>query len=427
MSDQAARAALERMNMREVAIAPHYTGLPADLRQMAATEAEDGQQAFLARRGDLCAAYGFSSTEQRKPFAFAEGFAIIPVSGSLINRFGQSYGYVTGYNFIRSQLNLALADDDVKAIIFDLNSYGGEAAGCFELSDDIFAARGKKPLLGVVDSNCYSACYAIGSALDKLVVTPSGGVGSIGVVAMHVDMSKMLEAWGYNVTFIYSGEHKVDGNPFEALPAEVKADIQAGVDKSREAFCALVARNRGLDVKVIRDTEARTYRADAALALGLIDAIASPSAAVQAFFSELSSGSNFQLTKEDSMSTEDQKPDLAATEKAAADARTAERARVSGIMSCDEAKGRGALANHLALNTDLSVDAAKGILAAAPVEAAAPAPAAPAAAANPFKEAMDADKHPKVGSDSAAGGSGELSMAQQVLAAQAAMTGITHQ
>ncbi|PZP55979.1 MAG: S49 family peptidase, partial [Delftia acidovorans] len=117
-----------------------------------------------------------------KPFAFSGGFAIIPIHGSLINRYGGYYhGYVTGYNFIRSQMNAALADPDVEAIIFDVNSNGGEAAGCFELANEIFASRAVKPSFSVVDSNAYSAAYALGSAATKMAVIPSGGAGSIGV------------------------------------------------------------------------------------------------------------------------------------------------------------------------------------------------------------------------------------------------------
>lgn len=421
MSNHLARSALERMNLREVAIAPHYNGLATDLQQMAHTDPDEGQKAFLARRAELCSAYGLDEVEQRKPFAFSQGVAIIPVTGTLINRFGRSYGFVTGYNFVRSQLALALNDEDVKAIVFDLNSYGGEAAGCFELADEIFAARGKKPMLGVIDSNCYSACYAIGSALERLVITPTGGAGSIGVVAMHVDMSKMLEDWGIKVTFIHSGEHKVDGNPFEPLPEDVRADIQKGCDQSWEKFYSMVARNRGLDAEAVRATQARCYRADDALRLGLLDAIATPNEAVRAFFSELSGSSTHQLQQqEDGMSTEDPtKPDQAATEKAAAEARTAERARVSGILNCEEAKGRDALAKHLAMNTDLSVEDASAILAAAPKESEAAAPTQ----RNSFEAAMNADEHPEVGADSGAGA--ELTAAQAILKAQAAATGKT--
>ncbi len=429
MSDTAARSALERMNLREVAIAPLYSTLAADLRQMALADPELEQTKFMNRRTELCSAYGFNAPVQNKPFAFADGMAIIPISGSLINRFGGSYsGYATGYQFIRRQLALAMQDSDVKGIVFDVNSYGGEAAGCFELSAEIKAASKVKPSIAVIDSNAYSAGYALASAAGKVVCTPSGGAGSIGVVAMHVDMSKLMDAIGYKVTFIHFGEHKVDGNPYEALSPEVKKDIQKGVDKSGEAFVALIATNRGMDAKKVRDTEARVYRAEEAMDLGLIDTVATPNEAMQVFYGELT-GSNHQLSKEDTMSKEnetqpgaDQKAtDQAAIDKAAQDARVAERARVAGISGCEEAKGRTTLANHLAMNTDMTVDQAKATLAACPAEA------APAAASKTsFREHMDADKHPNVGAEGGDASSGDktpLSKADQMFADFAAASG----
>lgn len=435
MSESAARAALTRMNMREVALEPSYSSaaFAGDLRMLSAANRDDAVKAQLESRAELCAAFGFNAPEQRKPFAFAEGFAIIPISGSLINRYSYSWGYITGYNFIRNQLQLALEDDDVKGIIFDVNSYGGEAAGCFELSAEIRASRAIKPSVAVVDSNAYSAGYALASAASKVVLTPSGGVGSIGVIAMHVDMSKMLADWGLVVTMIYEGERKADGNPFEPLPDAVKKNYQASIHVAYEAFVSLVSENMGIDAQKVRDTKSATYRAEAALELGLIHAIATPSQAVQAFSGELS-GSNLQLKQEDEKMSDTQKPvadnkapgNEASTQKtveqAAAEARTAERARVSGIQGCDEAKGRTALANHLAMNTEMSVDQAKGILAAAPQET-----TAPAASGNGFKAAMDADQHPNVGSDAtdkgASAETAHLDAAAGILRAQAAATG----
>lgn len=433
MSELVARAALERMNMREVAIAAHCTTLATDLRALAAANAEAEQEKFLAYRTELCAAYGFDNQQQRKPFAFTNGLAIIPVNGTLINRFGSSWGWVTGYNFIRNQLNLALADSDVTGIVLDVNSYGGEAAGCFELATDIRAARDQKPILAVVDSNAYSAGYAIASAASKVSVIQSGGVGSIGVVAMHVDMSQMLESAGIKVTFIYEAEHKVDGNPYQALPDAVKASMQASIHKAYEAFVSLVATNRGMDAQKVRDTKSQTYRADDALALGLIDAIATPQQAAQAFLDELS-GSDFQLRQGASMSTAQNEPgadtqaqaNKAAADKAAQEARTAERARVSGIMGCEEAKGREALANHFAMNTEMSVEDAKAALAVAPkTEAAAPAKADQGT--NRFEQAMNNSQHPNVGADSAAGAGGDeggTDPVAAILRAQEQATGV---
>jgi signal peptide peptidase SppA len=398
------------MNMREVAIAAHYTDLGNDLRMMAGTDTKSAQESFLERRGEICDAFGMRGELQEKPFAYVNGLAIIPVSGTLINRFSGCYGYVTGYNFIRQQLNFALGDPDVKGIILDINSYGGEAAGCFELSADIAAARKIKPITGVIDSNAYSAGYAIASACSKIVLTPSGGVGSVGVVAMHVDMSKMYADWGIKVTLIYEAEHKVDGNPYEPLPKDVQANIQAAIHISYEAFVNLVAKNLGVDAQKIRDTKSQIYKADDALALGLIHAIATPNQAAQAFFDELS-GSDHQLHHEGIEMTDATKEPGAeqlaataqATAQAASEARISERARVSGIMGCEEAKGRSGLANHLAMNTDMSLDAAKAVMAAAPAEQAAPAPAAKG---NAFEQVMDASKHPNVGAN---GGEGESS------------------
>lgn len=440
MSNSIMRQALSRMHLREQAIAEQFQpAFVADMQQLAKADPEVEHEKFMARRADMCEAFGFGRTDQKKEFAFSNGVAIIPVAGTLINRFGGSWGnYITGYNFIRRQHSAAMMDDDVKLIVHDHNSNGGEAAGCFELSDEIFASRGTKPIIAVVDSNCYSASYALASAADKVIVTPSGGVGSIGVVAMHVDMSKMIEEAGVKITFIHSGDHKVDGNPYEPLSPQVKKDIQKGVDKSRDAFVKLVARNRGLDEKIVHDTEARTYRAEDALALGLIDAIAPPSSAVQSFIdeSEVSDDSQPQLKTESTMTIT---PEQLA--QASADARTAEKARMAGIINCEEAKGKEAMANHLAMNTDMSLEAAKGILAVTPAPAAAPAAAAPAPApapaaapANKFQEAMDAGNHPNIrteGGAAAAANGGELTEAQKreaavksILDSQAAFTGV---
>ncbi|MFO6216091.1 S49 family peptidase, partial [Pseudomonas aeruginosa] len=295
MSELIARQVLGRLNMTEALVSVH--GIPevaADLRALSLADARQENAKAEESKASLLAAYGFEETGAQKPFAFAAGIAVIPVHGSLINRFGASWGYVTGYNFIRSQLNAALADDDVKAVVFDCNSYGGEAAGCFELADEIYAARGRKPLTAVVDSNCYSACYAIASACDRVHVTPTGGAASIGVVAMHISFERALENIGLKVELIYAGAHKVDGNPFSDLPDNVRANIQRGVDKSRDDFVAAVARNRGLDKQVVRDTEAACYRADEALAIGLIDAVSTPTQAVATLLSELSGSTDNQ-------------------------------------------------------------------------------------------------------------------------------------
>lgn len=404
MSEHVARSVISRIHLRELAMAVHNNSLASDLRALATAQMEAAQAEFMNRRNELVAAYGFNPSEQRKPFAFSNGVAIIPVHGTLINRFAYSWGFVTGYNFIRQQTALAGQDPDVQAIVFDINSYGGEAAGCFECSADIRSLANGKPTMASVDSNAYSGGYAIAAGTDRISVTPSGGVGSIGVVVTHVSYEKMLEEAGIKVTFIHAGEHKVDGNPYEDLSASVTADIQKRVDATYDQFVGLVAKGRKkkMTEKAIRDTEARIYRAEDALSLGLIDAIAAPSEAMRAFMGELSGSNPQPRKKEDAMSDAAKPGDNKAAQdemaKAQADAAKAERARVSGIQTCEEAKGREALASHLAFNTEMPVEQAKAILAAAP-KADATTPTG-----SGFKAAMDGGQHPNVGADTGAGG-----------------------
>lgn len=412
MSVTVSQQAMLRMNHAAVMVAVNKTSLQMDLQTLHAETPESGERKRAEVMESLCAAYGFDSKAQNKPFAFQNGVAVIPIHGSLINRFGQCYGYVTGYNFIRRQRDAAMADPDVTAIVYDVNSGGGEAAGCFELADESFALRGTKPTISVVDSACYSAAYALASTSDQVVVTPTGGAGSVGVYTMHVDMSKMLENWGLEITLIHAGEHKVDGHPYAELPEDVRADMQKSVDATYNKFVESVARNRNLSVEAVKDTQARCYSADDALALGLIDSVASPLEAIRAFLGGPSEASNDETTGDSLMELNE--------------AKQAERQRVGAIIGHPNAKGREAMANHLALNTDMSVDDAAALLAVAPVaqvEVVEKTEEAAKPKNEKFVEAMNQDDHPNVGPDGKPLESAEKTQANELMEAFTAATG----
>lgn len=412
MSVTVSQQAMLRMNHAAVMVAVNKSSLQMDLQTLHAETPESGERKRAEVMESLCAAYGFDSKAQNKPFAFQDGVAIIPIHGSLINRFGQCYGYVTGYNFIRRQRDAAMADPDVTAIVYDVNSGGGEAAGCFELADESFALRGTKPTISVVDSACYSAAYALASTSDQVVVTPTGGAGSVGVYTMHVDMSKMLENWGLDITLIHAGEHKVDGHPYAELPEDVRADMQKSVDATYNKFVESVARNRNLSVEAVKDTQARCYSADDALALGLIDSVASPIEAIRAFLGGPSEASNDETTGDSLMELNE--------------AKQAERQRVGAIIGHPNAKGREAMATHLALNTEMSVDDAAALLAVAPVahvEVVEKTEEAAKPKNEKFVEAMNQDDHPNVGPDGKPTESAEKTQANELMEAFTAATG----
>lgn len=449
MSRHAARNALDQLIGRPALIAPvsvpdtlHGLANPGveassvamlhDLRELATADPVAEAALWQERKATLVSAYyPGQSPAQSKPFAFANGTAIIPIHGTLINRFASSYGFVTGYNFVKTQVAAAEADPEVVRVIYDVNSYGGMVSGCQEASDCIGEAA--KPSIAVVDANCYSAAYMLASQAGGIVATPSGGIGSIGVVMMHVDVSKALKDFGVDVSFIYAGEHKVDGNMYQPLSDEVRAEFQADIDACYDMFVAQVAYGRDMNEQDVRDTEARSYRAEDALDLGLIDAIQNPVDAIEAFTHPsqentmppanrtqsapvdpaiaAAAAEQARATQE---ATSAQAAQAAAVE-AAATARTAERARIALIQGHVEAVGRETLAAHLALQTDMTVEAATGILAASPKQAAPPAE-------SHFQRAMEKGGGPNVGAGESEDDDGKTP-AQKILASQARMTG----
>jgi signal peptide peptidase SppA len=207
-----------------------------------------------------------------------EGVGIIFADGALVHRARfemADSSYFLGYDVLASQLEAAMADPDVHAVLQVWDSPGGEAAGAFEYGDRIHALRGKKPMWAIGDDLAASAAYLGGSAFDKLAVSATGYLGSIGVVMRHVDFSRALANDGIRVTHIYAGAHKVDANPYEPLGRDVQDDLQAEVDGLYTMFVDAVVRNRsGLSARAVRETQARTFRGAAAVDAGLADRVA---------------------------------------------------------------------------------------------------------------------------------------------------------
>ncbi|MBS9572015.1 S49 family peptidase [Morganella morganii] len=217
-----------------------------------------------------------------------EGIAIIPVYGTLVQKLGtlRPYSGMTGYDGIRRVFLTAVNDPEVKGICLDIDSPGGEVAGCFDLVDLIYTERGKKPIHAILSENAFSAAYAIASAADKIFVPRTGGVGSVGVIVIHCDWSQRIKDDGLKVSIITYGNRKAESNPYVALSDEAKAAIQHDVDEMGRLFVSTVSRNRGLSETVIRNTQAACYLAAEGVQMGLADAVASPDVAFQELMKE---------------------------------------------------------------------------------------------------------------------------------------------
>lgn len=222
-----------------------------------------------------------------QPFTLVDGIAVIEIAGTLVHRgawIGQSSG-LTSYEGIAAQLQAALADPGVRGIALDIDSFGGEVAGAFDLADRIRAARAQKPVHAFVAEHALSAGYVLASQAERVILPRTGAVGSIGVVALHTDMSGALDQKGIAVTLIHAGAHKIDANPYQPLSEAVHDQMQRELEVVRFLFAETVAAGRGdrLTHEAAAATEAAVFRGADAIAAGLADDLADPVAAFHAF------------------------------------------------------------------------------------------------------------------------------------------------
>lgn len=241
-------------------------------------EAPDGA-ATLPLRASILAG-GLAESYQRHgdaPYPIVDGIAVIEIAGVLIHRggwIGQSSGQ-TSYEGIAAQIEAAASDPAVRGLALEIDSFGGEVAGVFDLADRIRAIRGAKPVWAFVAEHAFSAGYALASQADRILLPRTGALGSIGVVVLHADLSGQLDQDGVRVTLIHSGQHKVDGNPYQPLPEGVRDDIQREIDVLRFLFAETVAAGRAgrLSQDAALATEAATFRGADAVVAGLADEV----------------------------------------------------------------------------------------------------------------------------------------------------------
>lgn len=333
-------------------------------------------------------AYTSQAGERRSPgYRVVDGIGVIDVFGALVHRGGMTPDstYLLGYQELSRMFETALADTAVRAIVLNMDTPGGEVGGVFDLAEAIYQARSVKPVHAVAGNLAASAGYLLASAASSLSITQTGWVGSVGAVIRHADFSAALEQDGISITQIYAGDHKVDGHPYGPLPDSVRADLQAEVEQLRTMLVSAISQYRDMKESDLLGTEARTFMGEAAVAAGLADRIETPDQLITRLASEYSQATypraTAQIQKETAMSAEqdpavdspaaitqeahDQAVSQARAE-ATAEATQAERDRIGAIMSHDEANGRQAQALAIALETDMTPEAAAKVLTHSP-------------------------------------------------------------
>ncbi|HCR3980631.1 TPA: S49 family peptidase [Kluyvera ascorbata] len=334
-----------------------------------------------------------------RSYQVTNGIAVLPVSGTLVGktRALQPYSGMTGYNGIIARLQQAISDPGVDGILLDMDTPGGMVAGAFDCADIIARMRDIKPIWALAnDMNC-SAGQLIASAASRRLVTQTARTGSIGVMMAHSNYGAALKTSGVEVTLIYSGDHKVDGNPYEKLPKEVRADFQARIDATRQMFAEKVAGYTGMSVQAVLDTEAAVFSGQESVDNGLAEQLVNNMDALNVMRDAInkrtmiSRGGSMKGTTASADTTQPAATVAANQPVATADAPAvvidpattasvdvssqvaaavaAENGRIMGILNCEEAKGRESQARALAETPGMTVESAQRILAAAPQSA----------------------------------------------------------
>lgn len=228
---------------------------------------------------EVSARLGRPLKNEAKTYQVTDGVAIIEADGPIskrLNLFSQISGGVST-ELLKRDIAAALADPTVKGVILAIDSPGGSVDGTAELSRFIREARGEKPIYTWTDGMLASAAYWIGSAADQVYISSGTTmVGSIGVVARHLDVSKAEEKQGIKTTEITAGRYKRVSSQYEPLTSEGRADIQGKIDALYSEFVHDVAENRQVSVDEVltRMADGRVFVGRQAMEAGLVDGVA---------------------------------------------------------------------------------------------------------------------------------------------------------
>lgn len=203
--------------------------------------------------------------------------AVLSISGPLVQgaKWYNKYMGVTGYGEIREALVQAAMDDKVGAILLDIASGGGAVAGVTDVVDLIRQVDAVKPVHTYSDSMMASAAYWIGSSARRMEIGRVAEAGSIGVITIHKEVTKMLTDAGITPTVLRAGEFKGMGNPYEKLTDKGREVIQAQLDQMYRMFVGHVAERRGISYETAdaQLAQGKVFIGDRAVAANLVDGV----------------------------------------------------------------------------------------------------------------------------------------------------------
>lgn len=219
-----------------------------------------------------------NNTDNR-PYQNMKGVGILPIVGPIFGKANlmTEMSGSTSIESSREVFRMMMGDEDVHTVLMDVDSPGGSSNLVQEFADEIFASRGEKPIYSIANTAANSAAYWLASQADRMYVTPSGQVGSVGVFLVHEDQSKADQMAGKKFTYISAGEHKTEGNSHTPLSEDERAHVQELVNELYGNFQTSVSKGRGISVQNVDQMYGggRVYTPKMALERGMVDGILS--------------------------------------------------------------------------------------------------------------------------------------------------------
>jgi len=171
-------------------------------------------------------------------------------------------------------INQAEQDDAIKAIVLEVDSYGGWPVAAEEVANAL--RRAQKPTVALIREGGLSAAYWAATGADTIFASKNSDVGSIGVTMSYLSYTRQNQEQGIEYVLLNSGKFKDTGDPNKPLTAEERTLMQRDIDIIYENFVQTVAQNRGLEVKTVRNlADGSSVLGEMALEKGLIDQIGS--------------------------------------------------------------------------------------------------------------------------------------------------------
>lgn len=223
----------------------------------------------------------FNVLEDRKGLYLLERFgdkAVVKVHGSLTNGYQwwhpYTSGQVTSYEAIRDALAIAAGEQGINEIYMDFATGGGGVRGLDTASEAISRANAIKPVYAHTDSHAFSAGYWLASSARRVTSSRMAEVGSIGTLMVLENYTDAAAKAGVKYHVFRAGEFKAIGLPFEELTEEHSAYLQDNLEKTNKFFLEHVSRHRNLMLSDKQQWgEGKTFYADEALKVGLIDRV----------------------------------------------------------------------------------------------------------------------------------------------------------